>query len=123
MTDEDFVNEIIEEQENTRADIRALKEAIDQLRVAVAENSKFLREIVDYQAARDKREMQQIAIAETTTQIASTVVTLAKDEHLLNLELTAHLKELRLSTAVDKTMEILVSKIKGVGVALDKSSE
>ena len=73
MTGKDFVSEIIQEQENTRADIRALA-------AAVAESVALLRQVVKFQAAQDERETLQAGIAKDTTRIADSITLLVEGQ-------------------------------------------
>ncbi len=122
MTDEDFVSSIIEKQEGTRADIRSLAEEVSLLREEVAKNTSLSQQIVKFQMERDKREAQQVDIVRDVARIAHSVTSLVEDMQLQNRELTGLVRELRLSISVDASMNRMIAKIEGVGVALDKSS-
>ena len=122
MTDEDLVTEFAQKQERTRTDIRSLADAVSLLRKDVAENTALLQQVVKFQAAQDEREARQIEIAKDVARIAHSVTSLVEGMHVQNQELTGLLRDLRLHVASDKTMETMIVKIQGAGIAIDEQS-
>ena len=120
MTDDDFVTKIIKKQENTRTDIHALKNEISQLRTDLAANTKLLQQTISFQEAQDEREARQVDIAKDVARIAHAITALVEGMSVQIQELTAHLRELRMSTSVDASMNRLVNKLDGLGLVLDE---
>lgn len=104
----------------TDGDIRALKDAVDQLCAIVIGNSDLLREVVEFQAAQDEREASQVEIARDVARVAHSITTLVESQHVQIQELTGLVKNLSLSTAADKAMETMIAKIEGAGIAIDR---
>ncbi len=123
MADGNFVSEIIEEQNNTRADIRALKSEISHLRTELGENTKLLQQVTRFQAAQDAREAIQTDIAQNVTLIAHSNTKQNDALTEANKELTMHLKELRMSTSVDASLGRMITKMGGLELVLDEQAK
>lgn len=119
MTNDDFVAKTIKKQESVRVDIRALKTGIDQLCVVTTANSDLLHQVLRFQKAQDERDSLQAEIAQDVARIAHSVTKLVESMHAQNQELTGLIRELRMSTAVDRSLESLIVKINSLGEALD----
>ena len=100
----DFVSAIIEEQKTTRADIRALGEAVERLCVEVAK-------IVSFHEAQDEREARQVCIAEDVTKIANSVVGLVEDMHRQNSLLTGILEKLDKRLSAESTLDYVLARM------------
>lgn len=114
-----FVSSTIATQQKTRGDIRSLRDAISELCEIVAANSESLKELLAIQQAHDEREVRLTAMCEDITRIANSVVTMVEDMHRANQLLSDHIEHLNMRVSADETLESLVVKLAGLGVAIN----
>ena len=118
-----IITDTIATQQKTRGDILSLRDAISELCEIVAENSEALKELLAIQQAHDEREERLAVMCEDVTKIANSMASMMEGMHRAIQLLNDHIEHLNMRVSAEETMESMIVKMRGLGVAINGQAD